>query len=111
MPLKPGKSKRAFESNIKTEMEHGKPQPQALAIAYSVKRKAKRKAAGGSVESGSRDMNYADGGKVGGEIDSQDSYNSDANSAYLKQGFKDAASRGEKQSAQDSYNKRAMQAR
>lgn len=44
-------------------MEHGKPQKQALAIAYSVKRKSK-KAAGGSVESGSKDMNMAEGGSV-----------------------------------------------
>ncbi len=51
MPLKPGKSKKAFVSNIKTEMKHGKPQDQALAIAYSVKRRsAKHKMAkGGSI--------------------------------------------------------------
>ncbi len=43
MPLSQGKSKKAFEHNIKAEMNSGKPQDQALAIAYSVKRKAKRK--------------------------------------------------------------------
>ena len=47
MPLKPGKSKKAFESNIKTEMHAGKPQDQALAIAYSVKRKKPKKMADG----------------------------------------------------------------
>lgn len=63
MPLIHGKTKRAFSKNVATEMEHGKPQDQALAIAYSIKRK-KKKAAGGTVESGSPDMNMADGGKA-----------------------------------------------
>lgn len=51
MPLIPGKSKKSFEKNIKTEMDHGKPQPQALAIAYSVKRKSPKKkmAEGGEI--------------------------------------------------------------
>lgn len=51
MPLKHGKSQKAFVSNIKAEMHAGKPQPQALAIAYSVKRKAAKKkmAEGGPV--------------------------------------------------------------
>lgn len=39
MPLKQGKSPEAFKSNIKTEMKAGKPMKQALAIAYSTKRK------------------------------------------------------------------------
>lgn len=39
MPLKSGKSKKAFESNIKTEMRAGKPKKQAVAIAYSKKKK------------------------------------------------------------------------
>ena len=47
MPLKHSKSKKAFEHNIKAEMDAGKPQPQALAIAYSVKRKAPKKMAEG----------------------------------------------------------------
>jgi hypothetical protein len=50
MPLIHGKGQKAFEKNIKTEMEHGKPQKQALAIAYSVKRKAQHKAKGGEVD-------------------------------------------------------------
>jgi len=33
MPLKPGSSKKVVSENIKTEMRHGKPQKQAVAIA------------------------------------------------------------------------------
>lgn len=66
MPLKHSKSKQAFSSNVKAEMDTGKPKDQSLAIAYSVKRKAqrKKKASGGMVESGSKDMNMAEGGYV-----------------------------------------------
>jgi hypothetical protein len=63
MPLMHKRSQKAFEHNIKAEMEAGKPQKQSLAIAYSVKRKAK-KASGGMVKSGSPDMNMAKGGMV-----------------------------------------------
>lgn len=47
MPLFKGKSKADFSHNVKTEMEHGKSQPQSLAIAYSMKRKGKKMAHGG----------------------------------------------------------------
>ena len=40
MPLKHGKSKKTISKNIKTEMEHGKPQKQAIAIALSEARKS-----------------------------------------------------------------------
>lgn len=43
MPLKQGTSSKAFSQNVKTEMAAGKPQKQAVAIAYSVKRKSQRK--------------------------------------------------------------------
>ncbi len=48
MPLVKSKSPKAFQKNIKTEIEAGKPQKQAVAIAYSVARRAK-KAEGGSM--------------------------------------------------------------
>ena len=48
MPLIKSKSDKAFKSNIKAEMAAGKPQKQAVAIAYSTKRAAK-KAGGGDV--------------------------------------------------------------
>ena len=40
MPLEHGKSKKTISKNIKTEMEHGKPQKQAVAIALSEARKS-----------------------------------------------------------------------
>lgn len=46
MPLVKGtaaKSKKGFGKNVSTEMKAGKPQKQAVAIAYSVARKAKTK--------------------------------------------------------------------
>ncbi len=43
MPLSKSKSKKAFTQNIKKEVAAGKPVKQAVAIAYSVKRKAKKK--------------------------------------------------------------------
>lgn len=43
MPLVKSASKSAFRSNIKAEIKAGKPQKQAVAIAYSVKRTAQRR--------------------------------------------------------------------
>ncbi len=42
MPLKRGKSEKAFKLNIRTEVHAGKPVKQAVAIAYVVKRKKRR---------------------------------------------------------------------
>lgn len=43
MPLTKSKSESAFKKNVKQEMKAGKSKKQALAIAYSVQRKAKKK--------------------------------------------------------------------
>lgn len=43
MPLMRSASKKAFSENVRREMESGRPQKQSLAIAYSEKRRAKRK--------------------------------------------------------------------
>lgn len=47
MPLKKSTSKEAFTKNLHAELGVGKPLKQALAIAYSVKRKAQDKKKGG----------------------------------------------------------------
>lgn len=41
MPLIKSSSKKAFRENIRKEIKAGKPPRQAVAIAYSVKRKNK----------------------------------------------------------------------
>jgi hypothetical protein len=43
MPLSYGTSKKSFSKNVKAEMKAGKPQKQALAIAYQVKKDAQKK--------------------------------------------------------------------
>jgi len=43
MPLKKSSTEKAFRSNIKTEVKAGKPIKQAVAIAYSEQRAAKKK--------------------------------------------------------------------
>ena len=45
MPLKSGSSKKAVSSNIRTEINAGRPQKQAVAAAYSQKRKSAKKKA------------------------------------------------------------------
>ena len=40
MPLKRGSSQKTIGKNIKTEMAHGKPQKQAVAIALDVARRS-----------------------------------------------------------------------
>ena len=43
VPLVKSTSKEAFRKNVKAEIKAGKPQKQAVAIAYSVKREAAKK--------------------------------------------------------------------
>ena len=43
MPLVKGKSKQAVSANIRTELAHGKPRQQAIAIAMRVAGKTKKK--------------------------------------------------------------------
>jgi hypothetical protein len=57
MPLIKSKSDKAFKSNIKAEIAAGKPVKQAVAIAYSTKRAAK-KASGGSMSPHSYDSDW-----------------------------------------------------
>lgn len=57
MPLVKSPSDAAFKSNLKAELAAGKPRDQSLAIAYSVKRRAKKRRRGGLVR-------YAEGGAV-----------------------------------------------
>ena len=43
MPLVKSASPKAFKQNVRAEIKAGRPQKQAVAIAYSVKRKAQGK--------------------------------------------------------------------
>jgi hypothetical protein len=43
MPLKKSASEKAFKQNVRTEVKSGKPVNQAVAIAYDVQRRAKKK--------------------------------------------------------------------
>ena len=58
MPLIKSTSKAAFGKNIATEMKAGRPQKQAVAIAYSEKREAARKDSHHSSHSARRSDHY-----------------------------------------------------
>lgn len=76
MPLMNGKSPKAFSKNVSTEMNAGKPQNQALAIAYSMKRKAaaKKMAEGGVASHEHSETCMSEGGScyaMGGEVENE----------------------------------------
>jgi len=50
MTLRKGSSQKVISENIRTEMEAGRPQKQAIAIALSKAGKSNRKADGGTVK-------------------------------------------------------------
>jgi hypothetical protein len=52
VPLKKSASPEAFKQNLKAELKSGKPQKQALAIAFDVQRRAKKKLARGGIVEG-----------------------------------------------------------
>lgn len=65
MPLNKSGSKKAFSENVSTEMHAGKPQKQALAIAYSEMRRSGHKMSkGGMCEACGGACKYAGGGEV-----------------------------------------------
>lgn len=70
MPLIHSKKPKAFSENIRTEMHAGKPQKQAVAIAYSVKRKAEHKADGGCIGAECKGCPSANCMAEGGSVDS-----------------------------------------
>ena len=43
MPLRKGSSRKTIAQNIRTEIRHGKPQKQAVAIAYAKAGKSRKK--------------------------------------------------------------------
>ena len=85
MPLIKSKSDKAFKSNIKAEIAAGKPQKQAVAIAYSTKRAAK-KATGGSMSPYDYDSDW-DYRRATGQLKDEDENETPERSAIQK--FKD----------------------
>lgn len=58
MPLIKSTSKKAFQKNVRTEIDAGKPPKQAVAIAYSEKREAAKKHEHHSDHSSKRSKHY-----------------------------------------------------
>lgn len=107
------KSKAAFEHNIKAEMEAGKPQKQSLAIAYSVKRKAKKMANGGSIKDEKRpvpDQAHNDKAEVsrnsGNKPAMEDSWTSRPDMKQSQKGPRMTAIKHPKMVPQDGYSVR-----
>ena len=118
MPLMKSRSPKAFSRNVSAEMNAGKPQKQALAIAYSVKRKAPKKMyAGGEtpdhnmpLERDVRNHNeklhphseYAEGGEVGSDRE-EESYTMSDDSPLLHDEHEDFLTDYD---SEDPYNER-----
>ena len=93
MPLIKSKSDKAFKSNIKAEVKAGKPVKQAVAIAYSTKRAAKKATGGGMTASDAHkydsDIDYYDSisrrGDEDGEVDNTPNRVVKADQRRLKQ--------------------------
>lgn len=93
MPLKTGTSQKTFGSNVRAEMGAGKPQKQAVAIAYAKKREAQKRRGkwmGGLIEpdetmneSAKEDSNDKDFTHIFTEMDHTDFH--DPGSARLKE--------------------------
>ncbi len=88
MPLIEGKSPKSFSKNIKTEMKAGKPLKQSLAIAYSMKKKAKEKKMfnGGPVDSYNEDQEKMGLGEGYDDVEKESAYQSppDRDAPYKK---------------------------
>lgn len=52
MPLKQGSSRKVISENIRTEIAHGKPRKQAIAIALETARRNQRKKSVATLKSG-----------------------------------------------------------
>jgi hypothetical protein len=83
MALIHSKKPKAFQENIRSEIHAGKPQKQAVAIAYSVKRKAEKHkyASGGCAGAGCPGPHFDDGGEVKTKNQNAGSNNSATNEA------------------------------
>ena len=98
MPLSSGKSPKSFSKNIKTEMEHGEPQKQAVAIAYAVRRKHKMADGGEVAESNEKLHPHGDEqppkypeqcDSCGGPIDQSDEYDKFKEAGHFAEGRND----------------------
>jgi hypothetical protein len=83
MPLIKSKSKKAFKHNVEAEIHAGKPPRQAVAIAYSEKRQAK-KASGGEVEKPPIESRSMYAKSLAKHLKTKESYKNEANEKAYK---------------------------
>ena len=108
MPLIKSKSDKAFKKNIKTEIAAGKPQKQAVAIAYSEKRAAK-KAVGGSLDpmKHESDVDYYEARKKAGLSERPRGYSKSGRDAIISGSIYDKEKAAKKASDAAFYAKNA----